>query len=58
MFNTDITLDHDSDILQMGLVVSDDKAEDNGNFNEEVDSDHDGSEPPPLIDPSSNESTP
>ena len=42
----------------MGLVVSDAKAEGTDGFNEEMDSDHDGFEPPPLIDPSSNESTP
>ena len=42
----------------MGLVVSDAEAKGNKLFNEEMDSDHDGSEPPPLIDPSSNESTP
>ena len=50
--------DHDSEILQMGLVVSDAEAEGNGNFDEAMDSDHEGSEPPPLIDPSFNESTP
>ena len=54
MFNTDNTLDHDPDILQMGLVVSDGEKEDNG----ALESNHDGSEPPSLIDPSSTESTP
>ena len=58
MFNTDNTVDHDPDILQMGLVVSDAKAEGNGHLDEAVDSDQEGFEPPPLIDPSSNESTP
>ena len=42
----------------MGLVVSDAEAKGNELFNEEMDSDHDGTEPPPLIDPSFNESTP
>ena len=58
MFNTGNTQDHDPDILQMGLVVSDAEAEGNDGFNEKQDSDHEGSGPPPLIDPSSNESTP
>ena len=49
--------DHDSGILQMGLVVSDAETKGNGNFDEAVDSDQEGSEPPPLIDPSSNEKT-
>ena len=51
MFNTGNTQDHDPDILQMGLVVSDAEAEGNDGFNEEMDSDHEGSGPPPLIDP-------
>ena len=42
----------------MGLVVFDTEAEGNGNFDEAMDSDHEGSEPPTLIGPSSNESTP
>ena len=42
----------------MVLVVSDTEAEGNEIFNEEMDSNHDGSEPLPLIDHSSNESTP
>ena len=58
MFNTSNTQDHDPDILQMGLVVSDAEAEGNDGFNEKMDSDHDGSGNPPLIDPSSNDSTP
>ena len=58
MFITDNDPDHDSGILQMGLVVSDTDAEGNGTFNEELDSDHEGSEPTLIIDPSSNESTP
>ena len=58
MFNTGNTQDYDPDILQMGLVVSDAVAEGNDGFNEEIDSDHDRSEPQPLVDPSSNESTP
>ena len=58
MFNTGNTQDHDPDILQMSLVVSDAEAEGNDGFNEEQGSDHEGSGPPPLIDPSSNESTP
>ena len=45
----DNDLGRDSGILQMGLVVSDAEAEGNGIFNEELDSDHDGSEPPPLM---------
>ena len=55
MFNTDNTPEHDPYILQMGLVVSDAEAEDNGDFNEALESDHVGSEPLPLIDPSSTE---
>ena len=58
MFNAGNTQDHDPDILQMGLVVSDAEAEGNDGFNEEQDSDHEGFGPPPLIDLSSNESTP
>ena len=50
--------DNDSGILQMGLVVSDAEAEGNDIFNEKMDSDHDGSGPPPLIGHSSMESTP
>ena len=50
--------DYDSGILQMGLVVSDAEAEGNEHLNEAVESDHDGSDLPDLIDPSSNESTP
>ena len=42
----------------MSLVVSDAEAGGNEPFNEEMDSDHDGSELSALIDPSSNESTP
>ena len=45
------------DILQMGLRVSDAQVEDNGDFNEVLETDHDGSEPSPLIDHSSTEST-
>ena len=52
------TQDHDPDILQMGLVVSDAEAEDNGNFDKAVESGQESSEPPPIIDPSSSESTP
>ena len=51
MSNTDNDPDIDSGILQLGLVVSDAEAEG-------IDSDHDDSELPALIDPSSNESTP
>ena len=57
MSNTDNDPDIDSEILQMGLVVSDAEVEGNKLFNEEMDSDHDGSELPALIDPLSNEST-
>ena len=42
----------------MGLIVSDAEAEKNGDFNEALKSDYDGSKPPPLIDPSSMESIP
>ena len=45
-------------MLHMSLVVSDAEAGGNEPFNEEMDSDHDGSELSALIDPSSNESTP
>ena len=50
--------DHDSGILQMDLVVSDAEAENNSNFSEALNLDHEGSEPSPLIDPLSTESTP
>ena len=55
---TDNDPDNDSGILQMDLVVSEADAKGNGIFNEELNSDHEGSGPPPLIDPSYNESTP
>ena len=58
MSNTANHPDIDSGILQIGLVVSDAEAEGNKVFNEDMDSDHDGSELPALIEPSSNESTP
>ena len=49
MFNTDHTIDHDPDILQMDLVVSDaETGADNVDFDEALESDHDGSGPPPL----------
>ena len=54
---TDNDPDHDTGMLQMGLVVPDAKAEGNGDFNGAVDLDHESSESPPLIDPSFNEST-
>ena len=58
MFNTNNTLEHDQDILQMCLVVSDAEAKaDNVDFDEALKSDHEGSGPSPLIDPSSPEST-
>ena len=60
MFNTNNTIDHDPDILQMGLVISDTEAEaENVDFDKalEEDPDHDGSGPPPLLYPSFPEST-
>ena len=58
MFETNNTPDHETDILQIGLVVSDVEAEAvNVSFDEALEADHDGSEPPPLIESSSTEST-
>ena len=61
MFNTDNTIDHDTDILKMELAVSDTEATaENVDFDEVFveNPDHDGSGPPPLLYRLSPESTP